>query len=43
MTIAKLRAARRLWARVAEVAGDGSTPVPRLLHAVSSAPMMTSA
>lgn len=37
-TIAKLRAARRLWARVAEVAGAG-TAVPQ--HAVSSTTMMT--
>ena len=40
MTIAKLRAARRLWARVAEVAGDGSAGAA-VLHAVSSAPMMS--
>ncbi len=40
MTIAKMRAARRLWARVAEVAGApevGSATI----HAVSSLPMMT--
>lgn len=37
-TIAKLRAARRLWARVAEVAGT-NTPVPQ--HAVTSTTMMT--
>jgi methylmalonyl-CoA mutase len=40
MTIAKLRAARRLWARVAEVVGapeDGAA----ILHAVTSLPMMT--
>lgn len=40
-TIAKFRAARRLWARVAEIAGDpraaGRTPV----HAVTSTAMMT--
>jgi len=40
-TIAKFRAARRLWARVAEVAGlpeaAGDTPI----HAVTSAAMMT--
>ncbi|QZT64659.1 methylmalonyl-CoA mutase small subunit [Mycolicibacterium austroafricanum] len=40
MTIAKLRAARRLWARVAEVVGEpaagGAT-----LHAMTSLPMMT--
>ncbi|WP_228032271.1 methylmalonyl-CoA mutase small subunit [Mycolicibacterium sp. P9-22] len=40
MTIAKLRAARRLWARVAEVAGDSSAGAA-VLHAVSSAPMMS--
>jgi methylmalonyl-CoA mutase len=37
-TIAKLRAARRLWARVAEVSGVG-TSVPQ--HAVTSSTMMT--
>lgn len=37
-TIAKLRAARRLWARVAEVSGT-NTPVPQ--HAVTSSTMMT--
>lgn len=37
-TIAKLRAARRLWARVAEVSGT-STAVPQ--HAVTSSTMMT--
>ncbi len=40
LTIAKMRAARRLWARVAEVAGApeaGSATI----HAVSSLPMMT--
>ncbi|TDV41473.1 methylmalonyl-CoA mutase subunit beta [Actinophytocola oryzae] len=37
-TIAKLRAARRLWARVAEVVGTG-TAVPQ--HAVTSTTMMT--
>ncbi|CAN7474609.1 methylmalonyl-CoA mutase small subunit [Mycolicibacterium frederiksbergense] len=40
MTIAKLRAARRLWARVAEVAGDGAAGAA-VVHAVSSAPMMS--
>lgn len=40
MTIAKLRAARRLWARVAEVTGDG-TAGAAVVHAVSSAPMMS--
>src|SRR4029450_3872314 len=38
MTIAKLRAARRLWARVAEVSG---VDVPPVQHAVTSAAMMT--
>jgi methylmalonyl-CoA mutase len=40
MTIAKLRAARQLWARVAEVVGDpeGGAAV---LHAETSLPMMT--
>jgi methylmalonyl-CoA mutase len=37
-TIAKLRAARRLWARVAEVSGS-NTAVPQ--HAVTSSTMMT--
>jgi methylmalonyl-CoA mutase len=37
-TIAKLRAARRLWARVAEVSGT-NTAVPQ--HAVTSSTMMT--
>jgi methylmalonyl-CoA mutase len=37
-TIAKLRAARRLWARVAEVTG-ANTAVPQ--HAVTSSTMMT--
>ncbi|MGK2868719.1 MAG: methylmalonyl-CoA mutase small subunit [Mycobacterium sp.] len=40
MTIAKLRAARQLWARVAEVAGD-KTAGAAVLHAVTSAPMMS--
>lgn len=40
MTIAKLRAARRLWARVAEVAGDRDAGAA-VVHAVSSAPMMS--
>ncbi|MCF6385950.1 methylmalonyl-CoA mutase small subunit [Mycobacterium sp. MBM] len=40
MTIAKLRAARRLWARVAEVAGDRGAGAA-VVHAVSSAPMMS--
>ncbi|OBG25089.1 methylmalonyl-CoA mutase small subunit [Mycobacterium sp. 852002-51057_SCH5723018] len=40
LTIAKMRAARRLWARVAEVAGDpdGGAAV---VHAETSLPMMT--
>ncbi|OBF52876.1 methylmalonyl-CoA mutase small subunit [Mycobacterium sp. 852002-50816_SCH5313054-b] len=40
LTIAKLRAARRLWARVAEVVGDpeGGAAV---VHAETSLPMMT--
>ncbi|GAB1817802.1 methylmalonyl-CoA mutase family protein [Herbidospora sp. RD11066] len=38
LTIAKLRAARRLWARVAEVAGG---PPEQLQHAVTSGAMMT--
>jgi methylmalonyl-CoA mutase len=40
MTIAKLRAARQLWARVAEVAGD-RTAGAAVLHAVTSTPMMS--
>ena len=39
MTIAKLRAARRLWARVAEVVGAPEAGAATL-HAVSSLPMM---
>jgi methylmalonyl-CoA mutase len=38
MTIAKLRAARRLWARVAEVSGTDAVQVQ---HAVTSSAMMT--
>lgn len=38
-TIAKLRAARRLWARVLEL--SESEPVPQRQHAVTSGPMMT--
>ncbi|MGW6447172.1 methylmalonyl-CoA mutase family protein [Lentzea sp. NPDC055074] len=38
MTIAKLRAARRLWARVAEVSGVDAVQVQ---HAVTSSAMMT--
>lgn len=42
-TIAKLRAARRLWARVLELSGvDGSTtPVGQRQHVVTSRPMMS--
>lgn len=39
-TIAKLRAARRLWARVQEL--SDSEPVPMRLHVVTSRPMMSS-
>jgi methylmalonyl-CoA mutase len=39
MTIAKLRAARQLWARVAEVVGEPNAAAARL-HAVTSLPMM---
>ncbi|MDI6911760.1 methylmalonyl-CoA mutase family protein [Nocardioides sp.] len=38
-TIAKLRAARRLWARVLELSGAGD--VPQRQHVVTSRPMMT--
>ncbi|PSL54570.1 heterodimeric methylmalonyl-CoA mutase small subunit [Saccharothrix carnea] len=38
LTIAKFRAARRLWARVTEVAG---APSPQAQHAVTSPAMMT--
>ncbi|MDX3656949.1 methylmalonyl-CoA mutase family protein [Streptomyces sp. ID05-26A] len=42
MTIAKLRAARRLWARVAEVSGvDSTTDAVQVQHAVTSSAMMT--
>ena len=40
MTIAKLRAARQLWARVAEVVGEPDAGAARV-HAVTSLPMMT--
>lgn len=40
MTIAKLRVARQLWARVAEVVGAAEGGAARI-HAVSSLPMMT--
>jgi methylmalonyl-CoA mutase len=39
MTIAKLRAARQLWARVAEVVGAPDAGAPKV-HAVTSMPMM---
>ncbi|WP_199267801.1 methylmalonyl-CoA mutase small subunit [Mycolicibacterium smegmatis] len=39
-TIAKLRAARQLWARVAEVVGDADAGAATI-HAVTSLPMMT--
>src|SRR5690606_1604492 len=39
-TIAKLRAARRLWARVAEVVGEPAAGAATL-HATTSLPMMT--
>jgi methylmalonyl-CoA mutase len=39
MTIAKLRAARQLWARVAEVVGEPNAGAVRL-HSVTSMPMM---
>lgn len=39
-TIAKLRAARRLWARVAELSG-ATEPVAQIQHAVTSRPMMS--
>jgi methylmalonyl-CoA mutase len=39
-TIAKLRAARRLWARVAELCG-AEGPVAQRQHAVTSRPMMS--
>jgi methylmalonyl-CoA mutase len=38
LTIAKLRAARRLWARVAEASG---VTAPQVIHAVTSSAMMT--
>ncbi len=40
LTIAKLRAARQMWARVAEVVGEPDSGAARL-HAVTSLPMMT--
>jgi methylmalonyl-CoA mutase len=41
LTIAKLRAARRLWARVAEVSGVAPTARGQRQHAVTSSVMMT--
>jgi methylmalonyl-CoA mutase len=41
LTIAKLRAARRLWSRVAEVCGVGPAAAAQRQHAVTSAVMMT--
>ncbi|MFE5867982.1 methylmalonyl-CoA mutase small subunit [Streptomyces roseifaciens] len=41
LTIAKLRAARRLWARVAEVSGAGTAGAAQRQHAVTSTVMMT--
>lgn len=40
MTIAKFRAARQLWARIADVLGHADSGAVRL-HAVTSLPMMT--
>jgi methylmalonyl-CoA mutase len=39
-TIAKLRAARRLWGRVAELSGVTTAAAGQLQHAVTSRPMM---
>jgi methylmalonyl-CoA mutase len=41
LTIAKLRAARRLWSRVAAACGAPATEQGQLQHAVTSWPMMT--
>ncbi|MFJ4923122.1 methylmalonyl-CoA mutase family protein [Streptomyces sp. NPDC088725] len=41
LTIAKLRAARRLWARVAQVCGAGSAGGAQRQHAVTSPVMMS--
>ena len=41
-TIAKLRAARRLWNRVAELCGITSSAAGQVQHAVTSRPMMSS-
>ena len=40
-TIAKFRAARRLWARMLELSGVQSDGVPMRIHAVTSRPMMS--
>jgi methylmalonyl-CoA mutase len=40
MTLAKMRAARQLWARVAEVVGDAESGAA-VVHAETSLPMMT--
>lgn len=40
-TIAKLRAARQLWARVAEVSGVSGAAAGQVQHAVTSRPMMS--
>jgi methylmalonyl-CoA mutase len=40
-TIAKLRAARRLWNRVAELSGVSTAAAGQLQHAVTSRPMMS--
>jgi methylmalonyl-CoA mutase len=40
-TIAKLRAARRLWNRVAELSGVTTAAAGQLQHAVTSRPMLT--
>lgn len=40
-TVAKLRAARRLWARVLELSGVPEDSRQMVLHAVTSRPMMT--
>ncbi len=40
-TIAKLRAARRLWARVLELSGAGSDALAQRQHVVTSRPMMS--
>jgi methylmalonyl-CoA mutase len=41
LTIAKLRAVRRLWARMLELSGAASDNRQMVLHAVTSRPMMT--